>query len=71
MLQLDHSPPDLILAMCNSIFGKGQQAVGAGQDGVRRGLTKNRILCSHNYLLSHPYLYMDLHDHNILIHLLD
>jgi len=25
--------------MCNSIFGKGQQAVGAGQDGVRRGLT--------------------------------
>jgi len=29
----------LILAMCNSIFGKGQQVVGAGQDGVRRGLT--------------------------------
>jgi hypothetical protein len=25
--------------MCNSIFGKGQQAMGAGQDGVRRGLT--------------------------------
>jgi hypothetical protein len=25
--------------MCNSIFGKGQQAVRAGQDGVRRGLT--------------------------------
>jgi hypothetical protein len=25
--------------MCNSIFGKGQQVVGAGQDGVRRGLT--------------------------------
>jgi hypothetical protein len=22
--------PDLLLAMCNSIFGKGQQAVGAG-----------------------------------------
>jgi hypothetical protein len=33
------SPPDLLLAMCNPIFGKGQQAMGAGQDGVRRGLT--------------------------------
>jgi hypothetical protein len=22
--------PDLLLAMCNSIFGKGQQVVGAG-----------------------------------------
>jgi hypothetical protein len=29
----------LILAMCNSIFGKGQQVVGAGIDGVARGLT--------------------------------
>ena len=34
--------PDLLLARCNSIFGKGQQAVGAGQDGVRRGLTAQK-----------------------------
>jgi hypothetical protein len=33
------TPPDLLLAMCNSIFGKGQQAVRAGIDGVWRGLT--------------------------------
>jgi hypothetical protein len=30
--------------MCNSIFGKGQQVVGAGQDGVRRGLTAEMYL---------------------------
>jgi hypothetical protein len=31
-------PPDLVLAMCNSTFGKGQQSVGTGIDGVCRGL---------------------------------
>jgi hypothetical protein len=28
--------PDLLLAMCKSIFGKSQQAVGIGIDGVVR-----------------------------------
>jgi hypothetical protein len=32
--------------MCNSIFGKGQQVVGAGQDGVRRGLTTKTLKIS-------------------------
>jgi hypothetical protein len=31
--------PDLLLARCKSIFGKSQQVVGAGIDGVRRVLT--------------------------------
>ena len=37
--------PDLLLAMCNSIFGKGQQAVGAGIDGVWRMLIMGRERC--------------------------
>jgi hypothetical protein len=35
--------------MCNSIFGKGQQVVGAGQDGVRRGLTFQQALLSKRF----------------------
>jgi hypothetical protein len=39
--------PDLLLARYNSIFGKGQQAVGAGVDGVWGVLTfEERYLAS-------------------------
>jgi hypothetical protein len=36
--------PDLLLARCNSIFGKGQQAVGIGIDGVWRVLKSEAYL---------------------------